>query len=56
MSIYIVGRRQYAHHILSMVIICASISVITLSGLWRQGDGKTGYESTVKGIILIVLS
>jgi hypothetical protein len=56
MSIYIVGRRQYAHHILSMIIICASISVITLSGLWRQGDGKTGYDSTVKGIILIVLS
>jgi hypothetical protein len=56
MSIYIVGRKQYAHHIFSMVIICVSISVISLSGLWRQGDGKTGYDSSVKGILLIVLS
>jgi hypothetical protein len=56
LSIFIVGRKQYAHHIISMFIICVSVTVISLSGLWRQGDGKTGYESTVKGIILIVFS
>jgi hypothetical protein len=56
LSISILGRKQYAHHIISMFIICASVMVISLSGLWRQGDGKTGYESTVKGIFFIVLS
>ena len=56
LSISILGRKQYAHHIVSMIIICASVTIISLSGLWRQGDGKTGYDSTVKGITLIVMS
>jgi hypothetical protein len=55
MAVIFLGRKQYAHHILSLAVIVSAVAIVGLVSVSNSGD-SSGSETTVLGVTLLLIA
>jgi drug/metabolite transporter (DMT)-like permease len=60
MAVVFLGRKQYAHHVISLIMIVVAVAIVGLAGVANSSkngnESKSGSETTVFGVLLLLLS
>ena len=58
MAVIFLGRKQYVHHILSLIVIVLAVAIVGLVGVLHTKDdgGDDTGKTTVLGVLLLVIA
>ena len=58
MAVIFLGRKQYVHHILSLVVIVLAVAIVGLVGVLHTKDdgGDDTGKTTILGVLLLVIA
>lgn len=57
MAVIFLGRKQYAHHVMSLAVIVAAVAIVGLVGILASEDGDSGKATTsVLGVLLLLFA